>query len=46
MYIMTAFMGSAFAGASATSHAFLIFSVSISSGVEGFRVWDLEIAVR
>lgn len=46
MYIMMAFMGSAFAGASATSQAFFIFSVSISSGEEGFRVWDLEVMVR
>lgn len=46
MYIMMAFIGSALAGASATSHAFFIFSVSISSGEEGFRVWDLELAVR
>jgi hypothetical protein len=32
MYIISAFMGSCFAGASATSHAFLSFSVSVSSG--------------
>lgn len=46
IYIMMAFMGSDFAGARATSHAFFIFRVSISSGEEGFRVWDLEVAVR
>lgn len=31
-----AFMGSCFAGAIATSHAFFIFNVSISSGVGAF----------
>lgn len=37
MYIPKAFIGSCFAGAMATSHAFFIFSVSISSGVGAFR---------
>lgn len=46
MYIMMAFIGSALAGASASSHAFLIFSVSVSSGVGGFRACDLADAER
>lgn len=36
MYIITAFMGSALAGAMAISHAFLTFSVSVSSTVDVF----------
>lgn len=46
MYIIIAFMGSAFAGASASSHAFFIFRLSISSGEDGFRFWDLDVVVR
>lgn len=34
-----AFIGSCLAGAMATSHAFFILSVSISSGVGGTRVF-------
>ena len=41
-----AFMGSCFAGAMATSQAFFIFSVSISSGVGCFRIDCLEDAAR
>jgi hypothetical protein len=37
MYIMMAVMGKLLMGAKATSHAFLSFSVSISSGVGGLR---------
>ena len=37
MYIITAFMGSAFAGAMAISHAFFIFRVSVSCGVDLFE---------
>lgn len=33
MYIMIAFMGSAFAGASASSHAFFSLSMSVAVGV-------------
>ncbi len=46
MYIMIAFMGSAFAGARASSHDFLILSVSVSSGVGAFRSCALEAAER
>ena len=42
MYIMIAVMGSCFTGASATSHAFLSFRVSISSVVGGARVVDFD----
>ncbi len=34
MYIMTAFIGIALAGAMAISHAFLTFKVSVSSDVD------------
>ncbi len=34
MYIITAFMGSALAGAMAISHAFFTFKVSVSSVVD------------
>lgn len=37
MYIMIAFMGSALAGASASSHDFLILRVSVSSVVGALR---------
>ena len=37
MYIPNAFIGSCFAGASAISHAFLSFNVSISSAVGALR---------
>jgi hypothetical protein len=37
MYIMMAVIGKLLTGASATSHAFLSFKVSISSWVGGFR---------
>ena len=37
MYIIIAFIGSAFAGARASSHDFLILRVSVSSTVAGFR---------
>jgi hypothetical protein len=39
-----AFMGSCLAGAMATSQAFFIFSVSISSGVGGWRAFLDEAA--
>jgi len=42
MYIIIAVMGSCFTGASATSHAFLSFSVPISSAVGGARVVVFE----
>jgi hypothetical protein len=41
-----AFMGSCFMGAMATSHAFFILSVSISSEVGAFRVDCLEDSAR
>lgn len=43
---MMAFMGRAFAGARATSQAFFTFNVSISAGVEGLRIWDLDADVE
>jgi hypothetical protein len=49
MYIIIAFMGNAFAGPSAISHAFLSFKVSISEGEGGFRRgwdWVLEVEVE
>ena len=46
MYIMTAFIGSAFAGARASSHDFFILSVSVSSGVGTFRSCAFEAAER
>lgn len=46
MYIMIAFMGSAFAGARASSQDFFILSVSVSSGVGAFRSCALEAAER
>lgn len=46
MYIMMAFIGSALAGASANSHDFFIFSVSVSSRVGDFRACDLAEAER
>lgn len=46
MYIIIAFMGSAFAGARASSQDFFIFSVSVSSGVGAFRSCDLEAGER
>jgi hypothetical protein len=41
-----AFMGSCFTGAIAISHAFFIFSVSISSGVGTFRTAVLDSCER
>lgn len=46
MYIMIAFMGKALAGANASSHAFFILSMSISSAVGGFRDCDFDTAER
>ena len=46
MYIMIAFIGSALAGARASSHDFLIFRVSVSSGVEVLRVCVFEVMER
>lgn len=46
MYIMIAFMGSAFAGARASSQDFFILSVSVSSGLGAFRSCVLEAAER
>ncbi len=45
MYIIIAFMGNAFAGPRAISHAFLSFKVSISEGEGGLRRgrdWDWD----
>jgi hypothetical protein len=41
MYIMMAVIGSCLSGASATSHAFLIFKVSVSSVVGALRGLDV-----
>lgn len=46
MYIMIAFIGSAFAGARAISHDFLIFKVSVSSVVGAFRGTTFEEPAR
>ena len=46
MYIMIAFMGSAFAGARASSHDFLSLRLSVSSLVAGLRVVAFEDALR
>ena len=46
MYIITAFIGRAFAGARANSQDFLILRVSVSSVVGGLRVCCLEAAER
>lgn len=46
MYIMIAFMGSAFAGARASSQDFFILRVSVSSGVGAFRSCVLEAPER
>ena len=43
MYIMIAFMGSAFAGAKATSQAFFTLSMSVSWVVGGLRGVVLEV---
>ena len=45
MYIMIAFMGSCLAGASASSHDFLSFRVSVSSVVGALRGCCLEDAL-
>lgn len=42
MYIIIAFMGSALAGARASSHDFFSLSVSVSAVVGGFRVAFLD----
>lgn len=42
MYIIIAFMGSALAGAKASSHDFLSLSWSVSAAVGGLRVESLE----
>ena len=42
MYIPNAFMGSCFAGAKASSQAFLSLSWSVSAGVGGLRVVTVE----
>lgn len=46
IYIMMAFMGSCLAGARASSHDFLSFSVSVSSVVGGLRGVCLDEAVE
>ena len=46
MYIMIAFIGSALAGARASSHAFFILSVSVSSEVGAFKSCAFEAAER
>ena len=46
MYIMTAFIGSALAGARAISHDFLSFSVSVSEAVGAFLICCLAAAER
>ena len=45
MYIMTAFIGSCFAGARASSHDFFNFNLSVSSVVGAFRVAFEEAAL-
>ena len=42
IYIITAFMGSALAGAKANSQDFFSLRVSVSEEVEGFRAAALE----
>ena len=46
MYIIMAFIGRAFAGPRASSQAFLILRVSVSSGVGGLRWVDCLVAAR
>ena len=46
MYIMIAFIGSALAGARASSHDFFILSVSVSSEVGAFKSCAFEAAER